>query len=134
MVGTLTITTYLKKQCECHPLIIFRMFYSQRTSASLRIIDSRKRHFESLLFHKCIYHCICRMNPAIGIENVFGDISVKVCNKMVWIFIGFGSLISVKILNAVNWQCNESFNWQHFIWKCNEVFGQQFFKFLINLF
>lgn len=63
------------------------MFYSQRTSASLRIIDSRKRHFESLLFHKCIYHCIGWMNPAIGIENVFWDISVK--NEECKIFFSF---------------------------------------------
>lgn len=43
---------------------------------ALGVVHAREWHFGALLFRKRIRHCVRRMNPTVGVEYIFGNVSV----------------------------------------------------------
>ena len=66
------IKTNLKEEAETDPLIIFDVFLV--SFVSRRPINARMWDFEANLFQVGTVYGVSRMDPAIGVEDVLGDI------------------------------------------------------------
>lgn len=99
----IALDTYLEEQCECHPLVIFCMFYRQLSSTALWIVNTRKGNLLSLFLHKCIDHGISGMYPTISIKNIFWYIAKMYKHKKK------GNKIIKKL--RYRWHFLDSFIW-----------------------